>query len=163
MKVMIGPIDRTTLPRAAQLLAKTNQFNTTTRRYSEAELASMLVGDAIGLWLRVSDRFGDNGLVGIGIAVRDQDAYRLDSFLLSCRVLGRRVEHTLLQAIAARARRHGATTLLGEFIPTKRNAPAAGFFADAGFTPVEGRANWWTLELSRDLEKTTLYEIIEEA
>ena len=183
MRVTIGPIDRATMARVVQLLGKTNQFNVTTRRYSEAELAQRLARDgAIGLWMRVSDRYGDSGLVGVALAepvdepgsagrgsaaegqrgVVDGAAYRLDSFLMSCRVLGRQAERALLHAVAARARRAGAEQLLGEFIPTKKNAVAAGFFADAGFAPVADRANWWRLELTADLAPPNLFEIIEE-
>jgi FkbH-like protein len=164
MKVVIGRIDEATLPRASQLLGKTNQFNVTTRRHSEAELAALLASDgAIGLWMRVADRYGDNGLVAIGIAVRDgAHQYRLDSFLMSCRVLGRKAERALLHAIALRVRRSGATTLLGELIPTKKNAPAAGFFADAGFVAIDGRPGWWRLDLSTIAPSSPPFEVIEE-
>jgi FkbH-like protein len=165
MRVTIGPIDRATMARAAQLLGKTNQFNVTTRRYSEAELAQRLARDgAIGLWMRVADRYGDSGLVGVALAEPvDGAAYRLDSFLMSCRVLGRQAERALLHAVATRARRAGATELLGEFIPTKKNAVAAGFFAAAGFSPIADRANWWRLELAADAVPPNLFEIIEES
>jgi FkbH-like protein len=165
MKVTIGRIDAATLPRVAQLLGKTNQFNVTTRRHTEGDLAAMLGRGAIGLWMRVADRYGDSGLVGVGLAVRedagaDAGCYRLDSFLMSCRVLGRKAEHALLGAIARRARDGGASVLLGEFIPTKKNAPAAGFFADTGFAPIEGRPGWWRLDLAQLAEGPRLFEVI---
>jgi len=164
MKIVIGRIDGTTMPRAVQLLSKTNQFNVTTRRHTEGDLAELLAGDgAIGLWMRVSDRYGDSGLVGLGVAVREDTEYRLDSFLMSCRVLGRNAEHALLHAIVKRARQHGAKTLLGEFIPTKKNAPAVGFFTDAGFTAIAGRTNWWRLDLAAVADSSPLFELIEES
>jgi len=163
MKVEIGRIDAATLPRVVQLLGKTNQFNVTTRRYSEGELAAMLAGDgAIGLWMRITDRYGDNGLVGVALAVRDDaTTHRLDSFLMSCRVLGRQAEHALLFAIAKRARLQGATTLLGEFIPSKKNAPAVRFFDDTGFTAIGDRPNWWSFDLAPDPQPPRWLQIVE--
>jgi len=181
MRITIGSIDAATLPRVVQLLGKTNQYNVTTRRHSEADLARMLaVPGAIGLWMRIADRYGDNGLVGVALAVPAQAAqidgaqvdnpvYRLDSFLMSCRVLGRFAERALIHAVARRARGHGAPSLLGEFIPSKKNAVAAQLFAETGFTPIEppadaldGRAGWWRLALDRDPPPSELYEVIEQ-
>jgi predicted enzyme involved in methoxymalonyl-ACP biosynthesis len=86
--------------------------------------------------------------------------FRLDSFLMSCRVLGRRAEHALLHAIVRRARQLGAHTLFGEFIPTKKNAPAASFFADAGFAR-DARPAWWRLDLTAVADAPPLFEVIE--
>jgi FkbH-like protein len=164
MRVTIGPVDAQTRTRVVQLLGKTNQFNVTTRRHSEAELEALLgSAGAVGLWMRVADRYGDNGLVGVAIAVPAEpaapDTYRLDSFVMSCRVLGRQVEHALLDAVCRRARAAGAHTLLGEFLPTRKNAVASRFFADTGFSPVEDRADWWTLDLRQDRAAPALFEI----
>jgi FkbH-like protein len=150
MKVIIGDVAEPTLPRVVQLLAKTNQFNMTTRRYSEPDLRALLARDGtIALWMSVSDRYGDNGLVGVAIAVREEpEAYRLDNFLLSCRVLGRQVERALLCEVAARVVADGGRTLIGELIPTKKNAPAMNFFAETGFSQFLDRDNLWQLSLS---------------
>jgi FkbH-like protein len=161
MKVTIGGIDAPALPRVVQLLGKTNQFNLTTRRHTEADVSAMLDAGAIGLWMRVADRYGDSGLVGVAIAVPESGGeFRLDSFLMSCRVLGRRVEHALLDAIARRARRRGARALLGEFIPTRKNAPAAGFLAEAGFAR-DDRPDRWRLDLADDRATPPPFEVIE--
>jgi FkbH-like protein len=164
VKVMVGTLDAATLPRAVQLIGKTNQFNLTTRRHTAAELGAMLERPgAIGLWMRVADKFGDSGLVGVGVALPSEPAtYVLDTFLLSCRVLGRKAERALLYALARRARAAGAAALLGEFVPTKKNAVAAGFFADAGFGALEQRPNWWRLELGSSLQPPALVELLEE-
>ncbi len=147
MRVTIGAIDATTRERVCQLLAKTNQFNTTTRRHGPAELAEIERAGGIGLWMRVEDKFGDHGLVGVAIATpRDKDEFVVDSFLMSCRVLGRRVEHALLAILAERAAARGARALIGEFIPTKKNAPAQSFFGDSGFEPIEA-PRWWKRDL----------------
>ena len=163
VRVEIGPIDATTLPRVGQLLGKTNQFNVTTRRHSAADLERMLSEGAIGLWLRARDRFGDNGLVGVAIARQESAGdWIIDSFLLSCRVLGRGVEHALLSAITRKAIERGARRMLGEFIPTAKNAPAAGFFADGGFTPLPQRPGFWHFDLTQGpIPTPTTLELLE--
>jgi FkbH-like protein len=163
MKVIVEPINAKNTARVVQLLAKTNQFNVTTRRHSVTELDALLAKDGtIGLVIRVTDRFGDNGLVGVALAVRDDaETWSIDTFLMSCRVLGRRVEQALFGEIARRARSIGARRIRGEFIPTKKNAPSATFFADTGFERAD-RENHWLIDLaSADLAKPTLFEIVE--
>jgi FkbH-like protein len=123
------------LSRAVQLLAKTNQFNLTTRRRSAAEIeefASAAGGQA--LVVRVRDRFGDAGVVGLALARNVGDSCFIDSLLLSCRVIGRGIETALLVHLGEYAMRSGAKTLVGEFIATKKNAPCATFYPDHGFT-----------------------------
>jgi FkbH-like protein len=123
------------LARSVQLLAKTNQFNLTTRRHSAAEVeefATSQGGQAIAI--RVRDRFGDAGVVGLALARNEGDSCFIDSLLLSCRVIGRGIETALLAHLAGNARRAGASQLVGEFIATKKNAPCADFYADHGFT-----------------------------
>ncbi len=121
------------LARAVQLLAKTNQFNVTTRRRSASEIEDFAANGQAWV-IRVRDRFGDAGVVGLALARNQGDACHIDSFLLSCRVIGRGIETALLAFIAENAQRTGATRIVGEFIPTKKNAPSASFFADHGFT-----------------------------
>jgi FkbH-like protein len=122
------------LARSVQLLAKTNQFNLTTRRRSAAEVeefAASPEGQAIAV--RVRDRFGDAGVVGLALARNQGDSCFIDSLLLSCRVIGRGIETALLAYLAGNAIRTGAKQLIGEFIPTKKNAPCADFYLDHGF------------------------------
>jgi FkbH-like protein len=122
------------LARSVQLLAKTNQFNLTTRRHSAAEVeefASAPGGQAIAV--RVRDRFGDAGVVGLALARTVGDTCFIDSLLLSCRVIGRGIETALLAHLGQNAIKTGATRLVGEFIPTKKNAPCADFYADHCF------------------------------
>jgi FkbH-like protein len=123
------------MTRVAQLLAKTNQFNLTTRRHTAADVAALLDKGAVALWARVKDRFGDNGLVGAAIAAPEADGrWVIDTFLLSCRVIGRRVETALLSALSEEVRGRGARALLGEYLPTAKNKPAADFYPKHGFT-----------------------------
>lgn len=122
------------LSRAVQLLAKTNQFNLTTRRRSATEVeefASAAGGQAVVV--RVRDRFGDAGVVGLALARHRGDSCYIDSLLLSCRVIGRGIETALLAHLSKQALRLGARRLVGEFIATKKNAPCATFYSDHGF------------------------------
>lgn len=122
------------LSRSVQLMAKTNQFNLTTRRRSAAEIeefASNPGGQAVVV--RVRDCFGDAGVVGLALARCQGDTCIVDSLLLSCRVIGRGIETALLARIAAHAMHMGASRLVGEFIATKKNAPCGNFYLDHGF------------------------------
>ena len=130
----ISPLTDFAAPRVAQLIGKTNQFNVTTRRHTEANVRQMLAEPANwGVWtIRVADKFGDSGLTGIAIARKGPEIWELDSFLLSCRVLGRGVEDALLLHVLQAARDAGATTIRAVFLPTPKNAPAKEFYAQTG-------------------------------
>jgi FkbH-like protein len=142
----IGAVTRDSLARFAQLLAKTNQFNLTSRRHSAAEIETMTARGGLALWLRAKDRFGDHGLVGAAIAMPEGDGtWRVDTFLLSCRVIGRRIETAFLASIAGMVRCAGGKLLVGEHIPTGKNDMVAAFFPDHGFTSEGGR---WLFDLS---------------
>ncbi len=122
--VTMQTLTSSTLPRAAQLLNKTNQMNLSTRRMSETELMAWAREDGHEFWTaRVTDRFGDAGMVGLlGLDCSGAEAQMLD-FVLSCRVLGRHVEETLLAAAATRALARGKAVLRAEYRPTPRNHP----------------------------------------
>ena len=129
-------------------MAKTNQFNVTTRRHTAAQVEAMLDSGAVGVWLRARDRYGDYGLVGVALAVPEpEQAWRIDTFLLSCRVLGRQVEGALLAALARGVTRRGGRRLIGEFVATARNQPAERFFAEHRFVPLDASGRMWGLEL----------------
>ncbi len=129
IRVTTGRVDGDTLPRIAQLINKTNQFNLTGRRYTELEIQQQIDSGAIALWLRASDRFGDYGLVGAAIALPESsEIWRIDTFVMSCRILGRQVENDLLAALTAETTKSGAKHLRAEYIPTGRNAAAKDFY-----------------------------------
>ena len=135
LRVQIDRATDATRPRVAQLLARTNQFNFTTRRHDEATLAR---AERDGSWLvytmSVADAFGDAGLVGVAIVERPSPAeWHIESFLLSCRVIGKSVESALLAAIAEAAREAGAERLTAEFRDSGRNTPARGVLEAHGF------------------------------
>lgn len=147
MVATIGPVGPATLPRVAQLLAKTNQFNLTTRRHSAGEIEAMIRSGAIALWLRLADRFGESGLVATALARPDGEKWVIDTFLLSCRVIGRGVETALLAHLAERIAQRGGKFVAGEYLPTAKNALVAEFYARHGFDSCGG--GWWETNLSR--------------
>ncbi len=147
----VTPLAPDTLARVAQLTQKTNQFNVTTRRYSEQQLLQMSQSGAHVHAVRVKDRYGDNGIVGVAIGKLEDRRYVIDSFLLSCRVIGRTVETAILARLVDEARSLGASEIEGEFLPTRKNEPASRFFAAHGFEPA-GEKNGgvvWRLDLDR--------------
>ena len=156
MRATVSPISEATVPRAAQLTQKTNQFNLTTRRYSEQQLAQALASPRTrGFTLQTADRFGDNGIVGVAVLVlQDDGACDIDVLLLSCRVIGRTLETAFLSALAAEARALGAARLTGDFLPTRKNAPCRDFYRQHEFTCVKEEADGtakWELDLSAKL------------
>ena len=147
----ITTVSDSTLARVAQLTQKTNQFNLTTRRYTEQQIAAMAACSGWRVWaLRVTDRYADNGLVGVAIAHMEGATCEIDTFLMSCRVIGRTVETALLAHLAADARARGARWLQGWFLPTKKNTPATDFYRDHGFAPTQenGDGVLWRLDLA---------------
>lgn len=153
MIVTIEKANQFNIPRISQLTQKTNQFNTTTHRYLEDDIRHMADSDNhIVVSLRVEDKFGDNGITGVAIVKKAKEKWYIETFLLSCRVLGRKVEDTLLAYITDQARQGGAKTLVAEFIPTKKNAPAKDFFKEHGFTRISGTDITETWEFN--LQKT---------
>jgi FkbH-like protein len=134
MRATTTTVDRSTLPRVAELVGKTNQFNLTTRRRSEAELAAMLDdGSTFAACLRLRDRFADHGLVGVVLATIDGDMAELDTLLLSCRVIGRTAERNLVAEAGRWARARGARRLVGRYIPTERNSLVRDLYGELGF------------------------------
>lgn len=115
------------LSRVAQLTQRTNQFNFTTIRRSEAEIQQLAQSGLECRIVEVRDRFGDYGLVGVIIFGTTADALTIDTFLLSCRVLGRGVEHQMLNHLAKAAEERQLSTVQANFIPTKKNLPARNF------------------------------------
>lgn len=137
MRLELRPFDLVNLPRIVQLINKTNQFNLTTRRMSAA-MANQMVGDP--LWytqfVRVRDRFGDNGITGVLTARREGNAWRVDNWLLSCRVLGRRIEEVMLTALFGFATASGAAEVIGEYLPTAKNGQVANLYERLDFVRV---------------------------
>jgi FkbH-like protein len=137
--------------RAAQLTQRTNQFNLTTRRYTEAEIADMLRVERHRVFvLALADKFGDSGTVGLAIAGPRGEQWWIDAFLLSCRVIGRRVEEAMLDAVLQDAARAGAAFVCAEYIATAKNGQVADFWQRMEFQAVEANENRsvWRLDVA---------------
>jgi FkbH-like protein len=134
MHVELRPFDEANLGRIVQLINKTNQFNLTTRRITDAECLA-LIGrpDCYTQFMRLKDRFGDSGITGVLIAFVEHGSLRIDNWLLSCRVLGRRVEDAMLAAALDFAAAENCEYAVGEYIPTAKNAQVSGLFEKYGF------------------------------
>ena len=151
MAAVIEPVGPGNLDRVANLLAKTNQFNLTTRRHSRAEVARLAeAAGSIALVLRLRDKFGEQGIIALVIAVAEQEQQSLmiDSLLVSCRALGRGVEHALWAAMVNRAYRKGVRKLQAEYVATGRNSLVANFYDKLGFHQVEGNGSIKRYELT---------------
>jgi FkbH-like protein len=157
-KVRLQPIGAGTQDRALQLIAKTNQFNTTTRRYARADLEQIEREGGRVIVIGVEDRF--TAFENIGVIVLRPEAgggwVSVDCYLLSCRVLGRGLEAGLLRWLAHRLQGEGFHGLRGSIIPTPRNNVVRSIFADAGFTagPEE---NVWILSFKNGLVGAPAY------
>lgn len=147
MKAWIGPVGERELERTVQLIGKSNQFNLTTRRHSAADIQRMLESpDWYTRVIKLSDKFGDNGLISVWCGRVDGDALAIDTWLMSCRVLKRGVEALLLNNIAEIARSRGLTRLTAEYIPTAKNMMVKDHYAGLGFSKTgedaDGRTTW---------------------
>ena len=138
MRMVWKRFDTVGQQRIVQLINKTNQFNLTTRRYTDEDVAAIIADPhAFGLQIRLLDRFGDNGVIAIVIGRMQETAMVfVDNWLMSCRVLGRQVEPATLNLVADLARRLGASRLRGEYVPTKKNAMVRDHYEKLGFTVV---------------------------
>jgi FkbH-like protein len=164
MYVTFGPVTSVDLPRATQLINKTNQFNTTTRRYTAEEMSRLAANpDNIMLQFRLADRFGDNGVVSIMILCRDpNDADLLDitSWVMSCRVFGRQLEDEVMNIAVQTAKSQGFQRLSADYIPTKKNGVIKGLYEKLKFSLVhqpqsESGTSHWTLDLDDYSIRTT--------
>lgn len=147
MELTFRPFDAPGRARIAQLIGKSNQFNLTTRRYSESDVETFeRAEDCLTLQVRLKDVFADNGMISVIIARLREGALEIDTWLMSCRVLGRKVETAVLQKLCSHALAIGAHTIVGEYRPTARNRMVADHYANFGFTlrerDAEGRAIW---------------------
>ena len=150
LNMVIGfrPFDATGRGRITQLINKSNQFNLTTKRYSEAEVADLERDPAcFTLQVRLSDSFGDNGMISVVVCKPASAAvWEIDTWLMSCRVLGRGVEQMVLREIVHHARARGITDLIGKYRPTERNGLVREHYKNLGFELIEedpsGATTW---------------------
>ena len=138
MQVVFGPFDPVDLTRVAQLINKTNQFNTTTRRHSLDAVSKLAADPAnITLQFRLLDKFGDNGLISVMILrphANEADAYEVDTWVMSCRVFGRQLEFEAMSIAVEAARKRGARAVYAEYIPTPKNGVIRDLYQKLGFS-----------------------------
>ena len=134
MKATFMPFDNVNRVRICQLINKSNQFNLTTRRYTEEEIRELEnTDDVFTLQIRLKDRFGDNGLISVIICRQEHSTWYIDTWLMSCRVLGRGVERMALDYLISQACEKGVTTLVGSYRPSRRNDIVRDHYQKLGF------------------------------
>ena len=150
IKVKIKKTNDFLIPRISQLTLKTNQFNLTTRRYQEEEIRNLSndTNYSVGC-AQVLDKFGDNGITGVYIVKKNQKFWLIDTFLLSCRIMGRGVEDAIMSQILKDAKIDGVEEIKAEFIPSQKNKPAENFLADFGFIKQD---ELWVYKLNNDIK-----------
>ena len=128
-----GPIDEPTLTRSTQLINKTNQFNLTTRRYTEEQVRCIAESPEWWTrWFKMKDKFGDHGLIGIILAKIKGGSWSVDTWLMSCRVLGRKMEEFMFEELLKAAHEHGASIVHGEYVPSAKNELVKHLYIDLG-------------------------------
>ena len=150
IKVKIKKADKFTIPRISQLTLKTNQFNLTTKRYQEEDILkfssdnNMIVGCA-----QIEDKFGDNGITNAFIIEKNDKEWKIDTFLLSCRIIGRGIEDAIISYILKEAKNQGIKKIRADFIPTKKNNPAEAFLPNYGF---KKENEYWVYDLNNPIK-----------
>ena len=147
MKAEIKPFSPVYMARIAQLTNKSNQFNLTTRRYTQAEIEQTAQSDEyITLYGKLLDKFGDNGVVSVVIGHKQEDKLHIDLWIMSCRVLKRDMEFAMMDTLAAECRKAGIHTIMGYYYPTPKNNMVRNFYELQGFEKIredaEGNTIW---------------------
>ncbi|HVU45538.1 MAG TPA: HAD-IIIC family phosphatase, partial [Terracidiphilus sp.] len=152
MRIVVSRFDSYHLPRIAQLIQRSNQFNLTTERRSQAECERLMHDTSmIPLYIELSDRLGDHGLISVVILQPDGEELRITDWLMSCRVLARGVEQYVMNEVFTIARERGLAAVTGRYIPTAKNGMVRDFFAQFGFVKVSeanGETQWAMESLS---------------
>jgi FkbH-like protein len=154
MVAEVGPVETAVVDRVAQLVSKTNQWNLTTRRHPR-ELIERWVNDpeVVTVSVRLQDRYADHGLVAVAIAFVRDATLEIDTFLMSCRVIGRTVEYVVIDHLVDQARQRSLSSLVGTYVPTDKNRAVSDLYRGLGFSPLEfdgpEQQSRWQLELDR--------------
>lgn len=147
MKIQIKFSDDFSCPRIAQLTQKTNQFNLTTIRYSESDIRMLMNNPNTDVvYLKLADKFGDSGIVGVAIVKYENHQAIIESFLLSCRVLGRKVEEAFLLSILRLAKDKVVASVIGKYVRTKKNSQTEYFYEKNGFVSIPQKDNGTDLQ-----------------
>ncbi len=165
IKLSIAENNKLHIPRYAQMTQKTNQFNLTTKRYTETDILRMMES-GYDIWdVSVSDKFGDNGITALTIVKVEGDIAEIDSFLLSCRILGRGIETAFLNVVLNRMLEKGIKKVKATFVPTAKNAQTENFFERNGFERIKqdrepNTTKNYLLILAEKRSINELYEVV---
>ena len=161
MSVVFGKFMPADLARVTQLFNKTNQFNTTTKRYTAEEVAGFAAGkQTVTLQFRLLDKFGDNGLVSAMILrpdPRQSEVLEIDNWVMSCRVFGRQLEFEAMNIAVEQARRRGSKAIRADYIPTPKNGVISELYPSFGFSPLNDKSGstCWILDLAKYVARST--------
>ena len=146
----IKKFDSTGRSRIAQLISKSNQFNLTTKRYDVNQIAQLESNpNAITLQIRLKDKFTDNGMISVVIAIIEDTSLQIDTWLMSCRVLNRRVEKAVLMEIIKIAKKLNLDEIVGVYIETKKNSIVKDHYLNLGFINDSHDENKWRLLINK--------------
>ena len=149
--VVVEKANGFTIPRISQLTLKTNQFNLTTKRYQKEDIEKFSQSDDfIIISVKVNDKFGDSGITGVCIAKKEnQNIWFIDTFLLSCRIMGREIEKVMLNYVIEEAKKNSVKIIRAKFIPTEKNSPIANFLPSCGFEKAD---DFWELDVEKSFK-----------
>ena len=166
MVAIVAPFNEFSLPRVSQLIQRSNQWNLTTYRHSDAQLRqfAQATDRHLTLTIRLKDRLGDNGIVAVVIGNLTQSDMTIDSWIMSCRVLGRRVEELTFSMIIQKAQALGCQRIIGHYIESSKNSMVAELFPKLGFEMLgtEGKTRTYTFDVNKFVPYTDIpIEIVE--
>jgi FkbH-like protein len=157
IKIKIKKSNKFLIPRISQLTLKTNQFNLTTKRYQEEDIDDLSNNENFEVGCaQVLDKFGDNGITGVYIVEKNKNFWMLDTFLLSCRIMGRGIEDAILIEIVKKAKENGIDEIRANFIPTEKNKPSENFLSDFGF---KKNGEQWIYDLNNETKISNHLEV----
>ena len=165
IKLTISENNPVHIPRIAQMTQKTNQFNLTTKRYTPADINNLISKGYLVWDVAVSDKFGDNGITALAIVKTEGLTAEIDSFMLSCRILGRGIENAFLNTVLNKLFEKGIREVKASFIPTAKNGQVEKFYDRNGFELIDVQntdRKDYHLELTKKLNMSDLYTIIQQ-
>lgn len=162
MQISFKNFDKLGRPRISQLINKSNQFNLTTKRYTENEIEKLEKDKKyFNRQIRLKDKFGDNGMISVVICEKLNSQWIIDTWLMSCRVLGRNVELATLYNLIDNAKKFNITELVGRYIPSKRNSLVKNHYKNLGFKLKNKKTNYetWTLDIKKYKFKKIAFKV----
>lgn len=159
MMATVGELSDKTLARVSQLINKSNQFHLTTTRYSESKLLQRIGEGTLCRWIQLKDLYGDHGLISVILAIPHDGVLLIDTWVMSCRVLSRGVEHLMLSVLVELAHSRGLSKLRGQYKPTPRNGLVAELYPSLGFEKLseDDEGTWWELDLTTWVQTQPIY------